>query len=62
MSVATSDRLTVEGQIPKARLATLAPPSPLRMLIGTSQMGTKLTGDPRELALRDALYLAVEES
>ena len=26
----------------------------------TSQMGTHLTGDPREVALRDALYAAVE--
>ena len=26
----------------------------------TSQMGTALTGDPRDLALRDALYSAVE--
>lgn len=25
----------------------------------TSQMGTRLTGDPRDLALRDALYLAI---
>jgi hypothetical protein len=25
----------------------------------TSQMGTVLTGDPRDLALRDALYAAV---
>ena len=25
----------------------------------TSQMGTTLTGDPRDVALRDALYAAV---
>jgi len=28
----------------------------------TSQMGTRLTGDPRELALRDALYTAIRVS
>jgi CubicO group peptidase (beta-lactamase class C family) len=28
----------------------------------TSQMGTRLTGDPRELALRDALYTAIRPS
>ena len=28
----------------------------------TSQMGTKLTGDPRDVALRDALYAAVGAS
>jgi CubicO group peptidase (beta-lactamase class C family) len=28
----------------------------------TSQMGTALTGDPRDVALRDALYAAVEKS
>jgi CubicO group peptidase (beta-lactamase class C family) len=28
----------------------------------TSQMGTTLTGDPRDVALRDALYAAVEEA
>jgi hypothetical protein len=26
----------------------------------TSQMGTHLTGDPREVALRDALYASIE--
>ena len=28
----------------------------------TSQMGTHLTGDPRDIALRDALYAAVKGS
>jgi len=28
----------------------------------TSQMGTRLTGDPRDLALRDALYSALKVS
>ena len=28
----------------------------------TSQMGTKLTGDPRDVALRDALYAAIPPS
>ena len=28
----------------------------------TSQMGTALTGDPREVALRDALYTAIAAS
>jgi len=28
----------------------------------TSQMGTRLTGDPRDLALRDALYSALSIS
>ena len=28
----------------------------------TSQMGTSLTGDPRDVALRDALYAALRES
>ena len=28
----------------------------------TSQMGTALTGDPRDVALREALYSALEES
>ena len=28
----------------------------------TSQMGTNLTGDPRDIALRDALYAALERS
>jgi CubicO group peptidase (beta-lactamase class C family) len=28
----------------------------------TSQMGTALTGDPRDLALRDAVYAAIEKS
>jgi len=28
----------------------------------TSQMGTRLTGDPRDLALRDALYAAIPVS
>ena len=28
----------------------------------TSQMGTALTGDPREVALRDALYAAIQKS
>ena len=27
----------------------------------TSQMGTSLTGDPRDVALRDALYAALEK-
>jgi CubicO group peptidase (beta-lactamase class C family) len=26
----------------------------------TSQMGTRLTGDPRDVALRDALYSAIQ--
>lgn len=28
----------------------------------TSQMGTALTGDPRDVALRDALYAAIRSS
>jgi CubicO group peptidase (beta-lactamase class C family) len=28
----------------------------------TSQMGTRLTGDPRDVALRDALYSAIPAS
>ena len=28
----------------------------------TSQMGTDLTGDPRDVALRDALYAALQSS
>jgi CubicO group peptidase (beta-lactamase class C family) len=28
----------------------------------TSQMGTRLTGDPRDIALRDALYSAIRAS
>ena len=28
----------------------------------TSQMGTTLTGDPREVALRDALYSSLQKS
>ena len=28
----------------------------------TSQMGTRLTGDPRDMALREALYLALQAS
>ena len=28
----------------------------------TSQMGTSLTGDPRDVALRDALYAAIKAS
>jgi CubicO group peptidase (beta-lactamase class C family) len=28
----------------------------------TSQMGTNLTGDPRDVALRDALYTALKAS
>jgi CubicO group peptidase (beta-lactamase class C family) len=28
----------------------------------TSQMGTTLTGDPRDVALRDALYAALQHS
>jgi len=28
----------------------------------TSQMGTSLTGDPRDVALRDALYAVLEHS
>jgi CubicO group peptidase (beta-lactamase class C family) len=28
----------------------------------TSQMGTTLTGDPREVALRDALYSSLQQS
>jgi GNAT superfamily N-acetyltransferase len=28
----------------------------------TSQMGTRLTGDPRDVALRDALYSALQVS
>jgi CubicO group peptidase (beta-lactamase class C family) len=28
----------------------------------TSQMGTRLTGDPRDVALRDALYSAIRSS
>ena len=28
----------------------------------TSQMGTRLTGDPRDVALRDALYAALQSS
>jgi CubicO group peptidase (beta-lactamase class C family) len=28
----------------------------------TSQMGTRITGDPRDLALRDALYSAISDS
>ncbi len=28
----------------------------------TNQMGTSLTGDPRDVALRDALYAAIRKS
>ena len=28
----------------------------------SSQMGTRLTGDPRDMALREALYLALQAS
>jgi CubicO group peptidase (beta-lactamase class C family) len=28
----------------------------------TSQMGTRLTGDPRDIALREALYSAISRS
>jgi len=28
----------------------------------TSRMGTRLTGDPRDVALRDALYSAIPAS
>ena len=28
----------------------------------TSQMGTHITGDPRDIALRDALYTAIQRS
>jgi len=28
----------------------------------TSQMGTHITGDPRDIALRDALYSAIRAS
>jgi Beta-lactamase len=43
-------------EIPNARLATLTPPSRLHMLT------VALTGDPRDVALREALYSALQIS
>ena len=47
---------------PAARLALPIRAPAVGYAYVTSQMGTTLTGDPREVALRDALYSSLQKS